>query len=329
MFKISKRPVLSAICLALLASTACKSSATPIKPSNNEITKDVSLSNFDAIALSGSIDVTYETGNTPSARIVGSDNIVPLVETKVSDNTLTIKYKDGTQIKGSTYVEVYVVAPAVTQYTVNGSGEISIESRLNAPDKEISATINGSGEIWTKNIECKSLDATVNGSGEITLDSFVKAQTLALTVNGSGEIMTKTLEFGNGNINVNGSGEIMTEAAKATSLTTCLTGSGDIECNAINANNVVASLCGSGDIGLTGKTNNATLTTEASGYLTANELIADNVVATVSGSGDIECYATKEINATANGSGEISYSGSPKNVATHGSSHENIHRSND
>lgn len=47
-------------------------------------------------------------------------------------------------------------------------------------------------------------------------------------------------------------------------------------------------------------------------------LVATNVTATVSGSGDIECYASKQLNARVNGSGEIEYKGNPSVVNKEG-----------
>ena len=47
-------------------------------------------------------------------------------------------------------------------------------------------------------------------------------------------------------------------------------------------------------------------------------MTATNVVATVSGSGDISCYASKQLDAKANGSGDIEYKGNPSIVNKQG-----------
>ena len=47
-------------------------------------------------------------------------------------------------------------------------------------------------------------------------------------------------------------------------------------------------------------------------------MTATNVVATVSGSGDISCYASKQLDAKASGSGDIEYKGSPSIVNKQG-----------
>ena len=52
--------------------------------------------------------------------------------------------------------------------------------------------------------------------------------------------------------------------------------------------------------------------------ISADKLTATNVVATVSGSGDISCYASKQLDAKASGSGDIEYKGSPSIVNKQG-----------
>lgn len=62
----------------------------------------------------------------------------------------------------------------------------------------------------------------------------------------------------------------------------------------------------------------AMLTVNGSGDISADKLTATNVVATVSGSGDISCYASKQLDAKANGSGDIEYKGNPSIVNKQG-----------
>ncbi|KAA4069931.1 DUF2807 domain-containing protein [Bacteroides ovatus] len=77
---------------------------------------------------------------------------------------------------------------------------------------------------------------------------------------------------------------------------------------------------GSADVYLKGTLKGADLNLNitGSGDISADKLTATNVVATVSGSGDISCYASKQLDAKASGSGDIEYKGSPSIVNKQG-----------
>ena len=86
----------------------------------------------------------------------------------------------------------------------------------------------------------------------------------------------------------------------------------------VKATTVKTIVSGSGDVKIQGATQMAMLTVNGSGDISADKLTATNVVAIVSGSGDIPCYASKQLDAKASGSGDIEYKGSPSIVNKQG-----------
>ena len=103
-----------------------------------------------------------------------------------------------------------------------------------------------------------------------------------------------------------------------TNLSAFVKGSGDINVKNVKATTVKTIVSGSGDVEMKGSTQMAMLTVNGSGDISADKLTATNVVATVSGSGDISCYASKQLDAKANGSGDIEYKGNPSIVNKQG-----------
>lgn len=114
------------------------------------------------------------------------------------------------------------------------------------------------------------------------------------------------------NIGVLGSADVSTSnEIQAENLILNLTGSGDLNVK-VKATNVNAAVAGSGDIYLNGTTTNLTGSVAGSGDLRAAKLIAENVKVEVAGSGDATVNATKTLDASVAGSGDIRYVGNPQ-----------------
>lgn len=150
-------------------------------------------------------------------------------------------------------------------------------------------------------------------SGERRLKVIASSPSLDdVDIKGSADVYLKgTLKGADLNLNITGSGDIEAENLQYTNLSAFVKGSGDINVKNVKATTVKTIVSGSGDVEMKGSTQMAMLTVNGSGDISADKLTATNVVATVSGSGDISCYASKQLDAKANGSGDIEYKGNP------------------
>ncbi|RYE22721.1 MAG: DUF2807 domain-containing protein [Sphingobacteriaceae bacterium] len=99
-----------------------------------------------------------------------------------------------------------------------------------------------------------------------------------------------------------------------------LSGSGDFK-GAINVKTLEASISGSGDFSISGKADETTVSISGSGDYRGGDLITKSTAIRVSGSGDANIYASENVEASVSGSGDVHYSGHPKNVSkvAHGS----------
>ena len=157
-------------------------------------------------------------------------------------------------------------------------------------------------------------------SGERRLKVIASSPSLDdVDIKGSADVYLKgTLKGADLNLNITGSGDIEAENLQYTNLSAFVKGSGDINVKNVKATTVKTIVSGSGDVKMKGSTQTAMLTVNGSGDISADKLTATNVVATVSGSGDISCYASKQLDAKASGSGDIEYKGSPSIVNKQG-----------
>ncbi len=145
----------------------------------------------------------------------------------------------------------------------------------------------------------------IKGSSDVFLKGIIKGESLQLNVKGSGDIDADNLEF--------------------THVFASIKGSGDIDLKNVKATNVNMQVNGSGDVNVKGSALQATLTVRGSGDIVADKLLATHTIATIAGSGDIDCYASQQLDAKVQGSGDIDYKGHPSVVNKEGKK-DNISR---
>ncbi|HRP31968.1 MAG TPA: head GIN domain-containing protein [Agriterribacter sp.] len=120
---------------------------------------------------------------------------------------------------------------------------------------------------------------------------------------------------------ITGSGDITSET-KLTGrdeIELAITGSGNMNLE-LDAPSVEAKITGSGDIFLSGQTRDIECTSTGSGKIDATALKAENAVVKTLGSGEVHVFASIKLDATVNGSGDITYKGGASvNSKIHGS----------
>ena len=215
--------VIALVFLALLLINCSKNQV--VVGSNNIITQEKQLSAYDRIEVLGSYDVIFTDGEVGKIKIKAPDNILPLIQTEVSDGLLKI----------DTGKNRYKVKEPIIIY-------VPVDSRLKQVD------IKGSADIYSeKNLETKTLNVGIYGSGDARL--AVDVSSLALEVVGAGDIRVsgraKDLS-----IDISGSGDVEVPNLKAEKAVIKVNGSGDV--SAYVTEDVDVSIAGAGDVTVKG-----------------------------------------------------------------------------
>ena len=172
--------IIALVFLALLLINCSKGQV--VVGSSNIISQEKQLSAYDRIEVLGSYDVIFTDGEVGKIKIKAPDNILPLIQTEVSDVLLKI----------GTEKNRYKVKEPIIIY-------VPVDSRLKQVD------IKGSADIYSeKNLETKALEVDVYGSGDVRLQ--VDASSLALKIDGSGGVSAYVIE--NVDISIAGSGDV-------------------------------------------------------------------------------------------------------------------------
>ena len=187
------------------------------------ITEKRSVGNFTGIDLSCSADVTIEQGEPLAVSIEGEDNILPLIETKVSGDTLNIDAKPNSSFRTTKRLVVHITVPELSSIRSTGSGDVDMGEWV-ADNVELETT--GSGDIHIDSLETSSLTARLSGSGDISIDQG-RAGSQTVRTSGSGDYKGASLESREVKATTSGSGNITVWVTDDLSAST--SGSGDIQ----------------------------------------------------------------------------------------------------
>lgn len=243
---------------------------------------------FTGISNNGSFDVYVTQSDDFYVEVVAQENLIPIVETYVSGNTLMVELVNGSCYRSNSPVEVYVSLPELEALLLTGSGKV-IADVAETPVFECSNT--GSGHISIEAVNAHNAILSNTGSGFVeVIESGVNE--LSIWQSGSGTIDGGTV-FGSSEVTISHSA------------------SGRVRASITDGTVVNAILSGSGRIDLDGDVSIADYTLTSSGILDGLELLADDVDATHTGSGKIFLWAAELLDATITGSGDIIYRGAP------------------
>lgn len=132
--------------------------------------------------------------------------------------------------------------------------------------------INGSGNILVKEVpRLKRLHLIQNANGAIKVDNL-QAHFLSIVNNGNGKILARNVESRRLSAVNNSTGEIKLKTIKAFNGSFVLNGSSDITFNDLLIRKASFITNGTGNFKLSGKVNEATLTSNNSGNIDATEL---------------------------------------------------------
>jgi hypothetical protein len=210
-------------CLAVVLAACSVIAGDQTVGSGNVITEKRVVADFTSLELTCSANVDIVQGEPLAVSIEGEDNIIPLIETKISDRKLSIGVKAFSSYSHTKPLTVHIVAPVLISIQVTGSGDVKAEKWMG---DNLALTTTGSGNIIINKLDTPSLTAMVSGSGDIRLLGGVGAiQTI--TTSGSGNYEAAAMQSREVVATTSGSGGITVWVVKM--LTATISGSGNIQ----------------------------------------------------------------------------------------------------
>jgi hypothetical protein len=209
-------------CLVVLLAACSVITGKETVGSGKVITATRTVAEFTSLELTCSANVDIVKGEPLAVSIEGEDNILPLIETRVSGDTLNIDAKPGS-FRTTKRLIVHITVPELSSIRSTGSGDVDMGEWV-ADNVELETT--GSGDIHVDSLEASSLNARLSGSGDISIgQGKVRSQTVRTS--GSGDYKGASLQSREAKATTSGSGNITLWVMDDLSATT--SGSGDIQ----------------------------------------------------------------------------------------------------
>lgn len=194
------------------------------------------LPSFEGVSLAFSGNVYITQGSPQRVEIEADQKTMEVIETRIEDNVLVLKYKNG-QWRDLGKVTVYITMPDISSLSIAGSGDMICSNPVQAHEIELS--VSGSGSLNMDHLAFHEIDAAITGSGNISLRGNGDPGELDVRITGSGSLNAGELSVGEAVINITGSGSATVFVVKE--LETNITGSGNVNYKGtpiINANAV-------------------------------------------------------------------------------------------
>lgn len=200
-------------------------------------------SDFQSIAVSGSINVKIRQGTREAVEVRTDDNLQALLETVVESGsggrTLHVRWKRGSNVHTRSEPTVNIDVVQLKAISSGGSGRVTVDG-LNTP--ALKFLIAGSGDGQLNAITTNEMEVSIAGSGNVRGDG--KAAQLKLSIAGSGEVQLAKISADDVRVSIAGSGDATVQAQK--SLHVSIAGSGDVIYSGDAA--VKTSIAGSGSV---------------------------------------------------------------------------------
>ena len=229
-FIIHPAHFVSLFLLAILAfsASACNrvqvsfGGANAVVGSGKVVSETRSVSSFTHVLVSGSGQAEITIGDSDSLVIEAEDNILPLIESSVSNGRLSLGLKSNTSISTMRGIRYIITVKSLTGVEVSGSADITVTNTAHADT--FNAATSGSGAIQLADVQAGTLNAHTSGSGNITAAG--KVATATITTSGSGDFNGANLQCASATATTSGSGNVTLWTTD--SLTARTSGSGSV-----------------------------------------------------------------------------------------------------
>ncbi|NIM11433.1 MAG: hypothetical protein GTO45_36830 [Candidatus Aminicenantes bacterium] len=158
------------------------------------------VANFDRICIRGSCKLFVRKSPTQELRLVGEDNILPIIETYVEGDTLVIGSERS--YRSEVGVTVYASMEEIREFSIAGACDIVGEESFTTDTLDLE--ILGAGNIDLE-VTAQTISTVIRGAGNVTLRGSARQHMVEIA--GSGNIEALDLEVQTYDIVIAGFGE--------------------------------------------------------------------------------------------------------------------------
>jgi hypothetical protein len=152
-------------------------------------TENRTAGTFNGIDVSGNTDVYVKEDSVISIRIEADENLLQYIIVENNNGKLVIHQKEGTDLKPTKSIKVYVSGPSINYLAASGACDFYSENQLTGTEP-VMIDLSGSSDAQLY-IKAPKVEAGLSGAGTITL----KGEAKELRVDGSGSTDIRCFEL--------------------------------------------------------------------------------------------------------------------------------------
>lgn len=192
--------------LALLSLSGCDVAVVGAGSTitGNGVTKEEtrSVEDFTEVSISESFEATIKVGEKPSVTLSVDENLLPLVETRVSDGRLEVRYFEGPIVVSKKTQKVSIVATRLDVITATGAAKVSASS---VAGKGLRIEAGGASSVELRKHSLESLEVKADGAARVNLDG--KGKTLSIESQGASKIRARDSVYESANVLISGASQ--------------------------------------------------------------------------------------------------------------------------
>lgn len=159
-----------------------------IRGSGNVVTEEMALAGFTAVDLQNAFEADITQAESFSVSIRVDDNILELLDvTKVGD-TLRVRLKPGTRLRGDVTLEATITMPDLKGLSLGGAAKASVSGFRATGQLEID--LSGASEV-EGDLEAGNISIEASGASRVTLEGSATEA----TIGGSGASKLELADF--------------------------------------------------------------------------------------------------------------------------------------
>jgi hypothetical protein len=304
--------------LILLASCISSQSFLSVKGTGMPIDKNIIVSDFNSIEVSGGFDVILIQGNSEDLTLTAQANLFEYITVKVDQGVLKIYTEKN--IMTTQPLKARITFKIINNLRVAGGGDVNCETPVNVPDLNIE--ISGGGDFKSI-VNTGEMNCHISGGGDAKIDGKIEDYNLNLT--GGGNIQSD-IDANTIICDISGGGDITLQGGeKASDANITLSGGGDLSLE-INVEKLKCSVSGGGDATLIGQASSLEISINGGGDVDAGNFATKVTAFHASGGSDIHVNVSEELSGDISGGGDVYYSGSPENVNVDARGGSEVHK---
>ncbi|MDR2885695.1 MAG: DUF2807 domain-containing protein [Rikenellaceae bacterium] len=214
-----------------------------ITPSGRTVSqKRVCPKAFTQVEISNVMTLILENGPECALRVETYENVLPLVESVISRNTLVVSIKGNTNFKGDAKIKVYLAMPELSKLTVSGACTVKTAGTMKC-DGPLTLKLSGASTL-TGDYKAGPIDVVLSGASTFK-PSLVSGGAASIVSSGASDV-NGSIQCGDLRLEASGASDMTLSGTCGALEVKCL-GASDLSCYKLTSTSVRGHMSGASD----------------------------------------------------------------------------------